>query len=623
DHGKSAIVKALTGTDPDRLAEEQRRGMTIDLGFAHFDLPGDRRVGVVDVPGHERLIRNMLAGATGIDLVMLVVAADEGVMPQTREHLDILRFLPVQKGLVVLNKVDLVTDPAWLALVMDDVQALTKGTFLEGAPVVRVSARTGEGVPELVGTLDRLLDAVVSHAADAPVRLPIDRAFVMAGFGTVVTGTLWAGRIRRGDDLEVLPLGRRLRVRGLQTHGHDMDAVTAGSRAAVNVVGADKSEIARGDVLVTPGAFRPTVLIDARVRLLPDARPLAHLARIRLYVGSAEVLGRTVLLDRSKLEPGQTADVQLRLEEPAVVAAGDPFVLRLYSPMVTIGGGTVINPYAPKRRRGVTSASEIAQAAASSSDRRMEDLVRAAASRGITLEDLARDAGLSRGQADDVIGQLSGNDRVLTIRDRVFHRDAADRLAGQILQAVDAFHEAHPWRIGIPRDELKAAAYRAGDDRFYAAVLASLAGRGEVIAEAGFVRRPGHHPQRAASDLKARAALESALAAGGASPPDRQHLEGLASDERAFAQAFQSLLDDGTVIETAPGVYFHKDAIAKIKQTVEDAVAKNGSITVAVLRDTLQTSRKFALTVLEYFDTIKLTRRIGDKRVLTKQVTRD
>jgi selenocysteine-specific elongation factor len=237
------------------------------------------------------------------------------------------------------------------------------------------------------------------------------------------------------------------------------------------------------------------------------------------------------------------------------------------------------------------------------------------------LEDLARDAGLSRGQADDVVGQLSGNDRVLTIRDRVFHRDAADRLAGQILQAVDAFHEAHPWRIGIPRDELKAAAYRAGDDRFYAAVLVSLAGRGEVIAEARFVRRPGHHPQRPASDLKARAALESALAAGGASPPDRQHLEGLAGDERAFAQAFQSLLDDGTVIETAPGVYFHKDAIAKIKQTVEDAVAKNGSITVAALRDTLQTSRKFALTVLEYFDTIKFTRRVGDARVLARAGT--
>ncbi|MGH2348872.1 MAG: selenocysteine-specific translation elongation factor, partial [bacterium] len=319
DHGKSALVKALTGTDPDRLAEEQRRGMTIDLGFAHFDLPGGRRVGIVDVPGHERLIKNMLAGATGIDLVMLVVAADEGVMPQTREHLDILRFLPVQKGLVVLNKVDLVTDPAWLALVLDDVRALTAGTFLDGAPVVRVSARTGEGVPELVESLDRLLDTVASRAADAPTRLPIDRAFTMAGFGTVVTGTLWTGRISKGIELELLPMGRRVRVRGVQSHGQDMDAAAAGSRAAVNVVGADKSEIARGDVLVTPGTFRPTLLIDARVRLLPDARPLGHLTRIRMYVGSDEVLGRVALLDRPKLERGQTADVQLRLEEPAVV----------------------------------------------------------------------------------------------------------------------------------------------------------------------------------------------------------------------------------------------------------------------------------------------------------------
>jgi selenocysteine-specific elongation factor len=619
DHGKSALVKALTGTDPDRLAEEQRRGMTIDLGFAHFDLPGDRRVGIVDVPGHERLIRNMLAGATGIDLVMLVVAADEGVMPQTREHLDILRFLPVQKGLIVLNKVDLVADPAWLALVTDDVRALTSGTFLDRAPVLRVSARTGEGIPELVSTLDRLLETVASHAVDAPVRLPIDRAFVMAGFGTVVTGTLWTGQIRKGSELELLPSGRRVRVRGLQAHGHDMDEVAAGSRAAVNVVGADKSEIARGDVLITPGAFRPTVLIDARVRLLPDARPLAHLTRIRMYVGSDEVLGRVGLLDRPKLEPGQTADVQLRLEEPAVAGPGDPFVLRLYSPMATIGGGTVINPYAPKRRRSGESAAAIAQAAASSPRSRLEDLVRAAGTRGIARDDLARNVGLSRPQVDEALQVLSTERRVIPVRDRAFHRDTADDLAGEILRSVDAFHREHPWRSGMPRDELKARVYRGGDDRFYAGVLDTLADRGDVGVDPAFVRRAGYEPQRSASDLKARAALESALAAGIASPPDREHLERLVGDAGTFARAFQTLLDEGTVVEAAAGVYFHKDAIATIKRAVADSVAANGSITVAGLRDTLKTSRKFALTVLEYFDTIKFTRRVGDKRVLVRQ----
>jgi selenocysteine-specific elongation factor len=619
DHGKSALVKALTGTDPDRLAEEQRRGMTIDLGFAHFDLPGGRRVGIVDVPGHERLIRTMLAGATGIDLVLLVVAADEGVMPQTREHLDILRFLPVQKGLVVLNKVDLVADPAWLALVTDDVRALTAGTFLDGAPVLRVSARTGEGIPELVGALDRLLETVASRAAEAPVRLPIDRAFVMAGFGTVVTGTLWAGRIRKGTELELLPSGRRVRVRGLQTHGQDMDEVVAGSRAAVNVVGADKSDIARGDVLVTAGAFRPTVLIDARVRLLPDARPLAHLTRIRMYVGSDEVLGRVGLLDRSKLAPGQTADVQLRLEEPAVVGTGDPFVLRLYSPMATIGGGTVVNPYAPKRRRSGASAAAITQAAESSPRSRLEDLVRAAGARGIARDELTRDVGLSRLQVDEVLQVLSGERRVIPVRDRVFHRGTADDLANEILRTVDGFHREHPWRSGMPRDELKARVYRGGDDRFYAGVLETLAERGDVAVDPAFVRRSGYEPQRSASDLKARAALESALAAGSASPPDREQLERLVGDLKAFTRAFQTLLDDRTALEAAPGVYFHKDALAKIQQAVEDYVAANGSITVAALRDTLKTSRKFALTVLEYFDTIKYTRRIGDARVLVRR----
>src|SRR3989454_2179814 len=372
DHGKSALVKALTGIDPDRLEEEKRRGMTIDLGFAHFDLPSGRRAGIVDVPGHERLIKNMLAGATGIDLVLLVIAADEGVMPQTREHLDILRFLPVRTGIVVLNKIDLVEDPSWLALVKDDVKALVAGTFLQGAPVVELSAKTGQGIPELAKVMDQMLDRLPALQMDAPARLPVDRAFTMAGFGTIVTGTLWSGRIAVGDTLELLPQGKQVRARGVQSHGESVAAGIAGSRVAANLAGVEKKEITRGNVVWAPGVFKPTNLMDVRIRLLADAPVLPHLARIRLYLGSDEAIGRLSLLDRPRLEAGGSAVAQVRLETALVAATGDPFVIRRFSPLITAGGGEVIHAHPPRRRRGAASIAAIEQASVTGPHARVE-----------------------------------------------------------------------------------------------------------------------------------------------------------------------------------------------------------------------------------------------------------
>src|SRR3989442_1087248 len=313
--------------------------MTIDLGFAHLDLPSGRRAGIVDVPGHERLIKNMLAGATGIDLVLLVIAADEGVMPQAREHLDILRFLPVRAGIVVLNKIDLVEDPSWLALVKDDVVALVAGTFLESGPIVEVSAKTGQGITTLIGTMDQMLDRIPARQVGEPVRLPVDRAFTMAGFGTIVTGTLWSGRIAVGDTLELLPQGTQVRVRGVQSHGQTVPAGIAGSRVAVNLAGIEKNEIERGNVLVAPGVFRPTDLMDVRIRLLAGAPALPHLARIRLYLGSDEAIGRLSLLDRPRLEAGGSAGAPGGVGTSLVAATRGPFFIRRFSPMITAGGG--------------------------------------------------------------------------------------------------------------------------------------------------------------------------------------------------------------------------------------------------------------------------------------------
>ncbi len=619
DHGKSALVKALTGTDPDRLEEEKRRGMTIDLGFAHLDLPSGRRVGIVDVPGHERLIKNMLAGATGIDLVLLVIAADEGVMPQTREHLDILRFLPVRRGIVVLNKIDLVQDPDWLILVKDDVKALTLGTFLEGAPVAEVSAKTGQGVPELIHTMDRILDVAPAREINAPARLPVDRAFVMTGFGTVVTGTLWSGRMVPGEVLELLPQGTPVRVRGIQVHGQEAQEALAGSRVALNLVGVEKEEVRRGDVLCVPRTFQPTTLIDVRVRLLPTAPPQTHLARVRLYIGADEAIGRLMLLDRPRLKPADEAVGQIRLEKPIVAAAKDPIVLRRYSPMVTIGGGEVITPHPPKRRRNPASVLEIEQASTAGLDDRVEAVLREVGKAGTTAEELMRRLAVAKVQADEALAGLNAVARVIQIRGRLFHASTGEAIAAAVGQAITDHHRTIPWRLGMPKEELKAKTFGTGDDRLYAHVLDRLV-RENVVEEAGgFIRRPGYTPAVEPEEAKIREQIVAGLRSGRFAPPSREELAKQVANAKTFDRMFQSLLDEGAVVEVAPGIFFHTDVLEEIKQIVAAHIAANGSITVAALRDRLGTSRKFSLTVLEYLDTMKVTRRVGDLRVLTER----
>lgn len=618
DHGKSALVKALTGTDPDRLEEEKRRGMTIDLGFAHLDLPSGRRVGIVDVPGHERLIRNMLAGATGIDLVLLVVAADEGVMPQTREHVDILRLLRLERGIIVLNKVDLVDDPEWLALVTEDVRAVVAGTFLEGAPVVRVSARTGAGVPDLLQAMEAALRRPSPRQIDAPARMPVDRSFTMAGFGTVVTGTLWAGRIRTGDTLELLPAGRELRVRQVQSHGISVTEAVAGQRAALNVVGASKEEILRGHVLATPASYHPTVLLDVRLRLLRGVPALGHHERVRVYIGSDEVIGRVRLLDRGRLEAGDTSVAQLRLERTAVAARGDAFVLRRYSPMITIGGGDVVTPHAALRRRGQAAAAAVASAEASGFEEQLEAALITAGRDGATADALARELGAAPDRVSAQLRAWAGAARLIELRGRVFAADVSRRLEDDILRALAAYHEAASWRRGMPREELKTQVFGSGDDRLYGHALQALAARGGIALEDGFARLPAFTPRRAAPELAARERLEAVFRQGRYAPPSRADALATGADRAVAQRMLQTLLDDGVVVDVGDEIIFHREVLAEIQQRVLARIAAHGEITVAALRDDLGSSRKYALTVLEHFDAVRLTRRVGDKRVLAR-----
>ncbi|HLY22974.1 MAG TPA: selenocysteine-specific translation elongation factor [bacterium] len=615
DHGKSALVTALTGIDPDRLEEEKRRGMTIDLGFAHLDLPGGRRVGVVDVPGHERLVKNMLAGAAGLDLVLLVIAADEGVMPQTREHLDILRFLHVRRGLVVLNKMDLATEPDWLALVEDDVRALCAGTFLEGAPVLRVSARTGAGLPELVTAIGRALEEAPRRDLAAPARLPVDRSFTMEGFGTVVTGTLWSGRIRAGDALELLPGRRVVRVRGVQSHGAAVAEAAAGQRVALNLAGVGKDEVGRGDVLATPGTIAPAHVIDARLRLLGDAPPLRDRGRVRMYIAADEVIGRVRLPDRAHLAPGESAVAQIVLERPAVALRGDPFVLRRYSPMTTIGGGEVIAAPAALRRRGAAAAAEIEALETSGLDVRILGAIRAAGAAGTSLDALAPLLGEGRERVAAEADALTSGGRVLAMRGRLFAAAVAAGVRDAILRTLAAGHEEAPWRVGVPREELKARAFAGGDDRLYGHVFDALAESGEVELAGGHARVRGFVPRRSAADEAAARAIEDAYREGRYAPPDRADALARTTDRVAAERMLVALLDEGVLVDAGAGVVFHRDALADVEARVRAHLERHGEITVASLRDLLGNSRKFTLVLLEYFDARHVTRRVGDKRV--------
>lgn len=615
DHGKSALVRALTGVDPDRLAEEQRRGMTLDLGFAHLDLPSGRRIGIVDVPGHEALIHNMLAGAGGIDLVMLVVAADEGAMPQTREHLDILRFLRLRGGVIVLTKIDLVSDPEWIAAVQDDLARLIAGTVLEDAPVVRVSARTGAGLPDLVATLDRLVATVPLRPADGPVRLPIDRSFTMQGFGTVVTGTLWSGTIRAGDQLTVLPDARDVRVRGVQVHSEAVPAASAGSRVAVNLSGLEKDDVARGDVLVTPGAFRPTERLDVRLRLLPGAVAVRHSSRLHVYLGAGATVGRVALVDRARLEPGAEGLAQLRLERPVVAVHGDRFVVRRYSPPQTLGGGVVLDAAPPARRRGTRTAEALEAVDQAGPSALVVAAVAARGQVGMVATDAAAAAGLDGPSAAGALKAALADGRLMELDDRVFARSIADDVQARVEGALRSHHERMPWRLGMPKEDLKSHIAGGGGDRLFDATLDELRRSGRVADRRGLIILAGHTPRVTEADQRVRAALLASIERNDASPPTLDDLHRL-GDHAAVDRMLQALIDDGAIVHVNPELRFAAPAVERVRGIVVEMLQSGREVTVATLRDRLQTSRKYALALLEYLDSVRVTRRVGDRRVL-------
>ncbi len=607
DHGKSRLIQAITGIDPDRLREEKERGMTIDLGFAWIKLPSGREVSIIDVPGHERFVKNMLAGVGGVDVALLVIAADEGVMPQTREHLAILDLLRLKKGIAVITKKELV-DEELLELVTMEVRDVITGTSLAQAPIVAVSAVTGEGLPELVEAIDHTLDSATPRRDIGRPRLPIDRVFSIAGFGTVVTGTLIDGQLRLGQEVEIVPPRVRARIRGLQTHKKKADIATPGSRVAVNLSGIAITQMERGDVLTNPDWLRPTTAVDVKIRLLPDvAYPLRHNTEITFHTAAFEAIGRIRLLEKEKLDPGEESWAQIALSRPAAVVKGDLFIIR--SPTDTLGGGEIIDAY-PKRHRRYQPTIIRGLAAREKGSAEEVLLATLEAREPLEMEDLAKRSGTSLAEAQQSVGSLAAEGKVVMLGEKgphtlLFSESGWSRVRSKVTDLVARYHRQSPLRPGMPKEELKSKL--AIPVNSFGAAIQQMVKDGALAEEGRSLRLPSHHVelnkmQKAQADDYLRALSQNPY-----SPP---------GDLAINQELLDLLIEQRRVVKVADNVVFITQTYDEMVHRVIGHIKAHGKITVAEVRDMFQTSRKYALALMEHLDEQKTTRRTGDERVL-------
>ncbi len=631
DHGKSTLVLALTGIDPDRLREEKERQMTIDLGFAWLTLPGGESVGVIDVPGHIDFIKNMLAGVGGIDAALFIVAADEGVMPQTREHLAILDLLQVPAGVVALTKVDAVTEEGWVELVETDVRDTLAGTCLGQAPIIPVSARTGVGLEALKQALADALAAVPPRRDKGQPRLPVDRTFSVAGFGTVVTGTLSDGAFRIGDEVEIVPGGLKARIRSLQTHKRSVEVGWPGSRLAINLTGIHPDQLRRGMVVTRPGNLQPTPLVDVRLRLVAADSPLTgealaplrHNQAVDFFSGAAEMPARVRLLDAEQLAPGATGWAQLRLDEPVAIAPGDRFIIRQASPSMTIGGGVIVNAH-PRRRWRRFQPDVISQLETLSRGTPEDLLLHALTSAELSpLRAAVERSGLDAATAEGTLARLIGEGQIIPLGGAqpplagssapALSLGGWHALAGRMADALADYHAQYPLRPGLGREELKSRLQ--GREKWPAKLFNELIGRAVaegVVEEAGeYVRRPGYQITFAPEQQTKVSALLAAFRRQPYTPPSAAEAAAMADAEIVSALMYQ-----GTLVRLNEDVLFLRETYDDMIGRIIAHIKAHGSMTVAQVRDTFNTSRKYALAIMEYLDEKKITRRVGDERVL-------
>lgn len=619
DHGKSSLIRALTGIETDRLPEEQARGLSIDLGFAHLELPGDIVAGIVDVPGHERFLKNMLAGVGGYDLGMLVVDAQEGVMPQTREHLEILELLQTRAGLVALTKIDTVDDD-FAELVEEDLRAYLQGTFLAQAPLVRVSSKTGQGLDLLRSTLAELLGQLTPRNRKAPFRMPVDRVFVKTGFGSVVTGSLWSGTLRKGDPVVVLPEGLETRVRGLQVHSHAVEEAVAGQRVAVNLTGLEASSLGRGQWLAPPGLLTPTERLDARLQLLPRLpRPVKHRSRVRLYAGTSETLGILLVLEGELLKPGQAGLVQLLLEEPIVLQQGDRFVLRDFTAQYTLGGGEVLDPAPARHKRGDASALEsLRRREQGGPEDALLEVLRKASGGTRTVGALGQELQRPHAEVDQLVKTLAAQGEVVVLGKSVALATLASALEDRLLGVLARLETGAPWKVGWRKEEILRL-LASETPKLAEEVLAELGRSAQIQDRNGLLCSLSHVPTLAPSQQKSLDKLEEVLRAGGFTPPDFD----VALAEAGSGPVLEAyLLESGRGVKLAPNLVFLEETLARARELLAAAITERGPLGASEAREVLGTTRKFLIPMLEYFDRTHFTQRDGDRRILYGQKAR-
>jgi selenocysteine-specific elongation factor len=621
DHGKTSLIKALTGIDTDRLKEEKLRGITIELGFAWLDLPSGQRVGIVDVPGHEKFVKNMVAGATGIDLVALVIAADESVMPQTREHLDICSLLGVKDGIVVLTKIDMV-DEEWLELAADDVKSFLKGSFLEDAPMARVSSVKGQGLSEFVTALDALCEKVPERSSSGLFRLPVDRVFSMKGFGTVITGSLVSGRVRVGDTVMIYPSGLQSKVRGIQVHNRSVDEALAGMRTAINFQGLERSATKRGDVLGGVDTLKPSYMVDVLLNHLSfNKKPLKNRKRVRFHTGTSEVFGNVVLLDREELEGGDKAVAQLRLESPVSVVRDDPFVIRSYSPVRTIGGGRIINPVPGKHKRFRESTVTALRSLADSPPREITmHHIKEAGLRGVAFSDLIIMTNTGKKELEQILQDLVAQKAIVQVDQdsRIFLPGSVlNQLQDEILQVLTAYHKGHPLKAGMTKEAVKSKLPEALGPRAFNLLIQELTRSNKVVQEKEVIRLSGHRVALEEDQKDVRQRIEQAYLESGLAPPYvRELVASLGRNSKGVEDVLSHMLEEGVVVKVKEGLYFHREVIEELKKRLVSFLRTHSEITTPQLKEVTGVTRKYMIPLIEYFDVTRVTIRVGDVRRL-------
>jgi selenocysteine-specific elongation factor len=623
DHGKTSLIKAVTGTDTDRLKEEKERGITIELGFASLDLPNGQHVGIVDVPGHEKFVKNMVAGATGIDIVVMVIAADEGVMPQTREHMEICTLLGIKHGFVALTKIDMV-DEEWLELAMEDVRDFTAGTFLENTPIVPVSAVKEKGLQEFTRVLETICNQVPDRSMSSLIRLPVDRVFTMKGFGTVITGSLISGRVQVGDTVMIYPSMITSKVRGIQVHNQGVNMAEAGQRTAINFQGLEKAAIKRGEMLALPGTLKPSFMVDLQLQYLAsNKKPIKNRTRVRFHTGTSEILGNLVLLDREELPPAEKAAIQLRLDEPVCLVKDDRFVIRSYSPVRTIGGGQVLNPIPPKHKR---FKADVVEGLQSIAERSAEDLIAYNIDQtgfaGASFSDLVLMTNISEKSLDQQLqALLSRKTALLVDRDsRIFmHTSSFQQLKQDLTGHLERYHKTNPLKAGMPKEELKTKLPPNLSPKLFNLLINQMLKDGEISVVEDTVHLASHTVALGADQEDIRDKIIKTYRESGLQPPYFKELgKQLTADPARARDVLNLLVKEGRLVKVKEDLFFDTDAVTRLKQRLVEFLTVHGEISTPQFKEMTAASRKYVIPLIEFFDAQNFTIRIGDIRKLRK-----